>query len=80
MINGAVGIIFFFLCRVIKWPLVILLYAAQYHNYSMIAALMNLHKVCWICTGLDMALCLYWFKRILEVASKSFKADKPKED
>ena len=76
MVNGAIGVVSYLLCRIAKWPLVVLILAAQQHHYNVVAAAMTLRTTCWVGMGLDMAFCLYWFVRIIDLASRTLKADK----
>ncbi len=60
--------------RILNIPFVLLVYAAQYHNWNIVAALRKLRVVCYVAILLQYCLQLYWFNLILRLALKSFSS------
>lgn len=59
----------FFLARVANLPLVTLLYAAQYHNWSLPSALTTMTPVCHFFNSVQFLLQTYWFLSLLRIAA-----------
>ena len=51
-----------------------LVYAAQYHNWNLLAALRKLRLVCYVSIILQYCLQFYWFILIMKLALGSFSS------
>ena len=74
--NGVSLILVQLVVRVLNWPIVILIYTAQYHNWDFIAAFNSLYIVCIVSTTTWQVLELYWFYLILKLAANGFHKKK----
>lgn len=78
--NGFLLVFVFFVVRILNIPFAITVYAAQYHNWNFISALLRLRLVCYIFIGLQYIMQLYWFILIVKLALKSFAKFLQKSD
>jgi hypothetical protein len=69
LVNGVSLILVQLVVRVLNWPLVILAYAAHYHNWDLLASLRSLYAVCFISVGIWQMLEVYWFWMILQLVA-----------
>ena len=70
--NGFLLVFVFFVVRILNIPLVLMVYAAQYHNWNIVAALQRLRLVCYVSIILQYFLQFYWFIKIVKLALRSF--------
>ena len=63
-LTGIATLIVQFVTRILNWPLCILVYAAQYHDWDMVKAIHGLHSICIISMILWQVLETYWFMKI----------------
>ena len=63
-LTGIATLIVQFVTRILNWPLCILIYAAQYHDWDMVKAIHGLHSICIISMILWQVLETYWFMKI----------------
>ena len=68
---GLALLLTFFLARVANLPLVTLLYAAQYHDWSLSAALTSMTPVCHFFNSVQLLLQTFWFLSLLRIAAAS---------
>lgn len=61
----------FFIVRILNVPFTLLVYAAQYHNWDIVSALLRLRIVCYIAIFLQYILQIYWFVLIIRLGLKS---------
>lgn len=71
LVNGYLLVVAFFVVRILNIPFVILVYAAQYHNWSIMEALYHLKISCYVFIILQYCLQIYWFTLILKLALRS---------
>ena len=62
----------FFTVRILNIPFALTVYAAQYHNWEIMATLYQLRLVCYISIILQYILQIYWFILILKLVLKGF--------
>ena len=67
-INGAVLILVFLLVRVLNMPMCIVVYAAQYHQWSIMDTLRHLRWTCYAGIVTDVLIQGYWFISLLTLA------------
>ena len=72
--NGFLLVFVFFVVRILNIPFVLLVYAAQYHNWNIVSALRKLKVVCYVSIILQYCLQFYWFNLIVRLALRSFKS------
>ncbi len=70
-IIGALGVLTFFIFRLLNTPLTILLFAAQQHDWDLLAAASAMKPMCHVALGLEFLLQLYWFSAIVVVAANA---------
>ena len=68
-LNGVVLVLVQLVVRVLNWPLVILFYSAQYHNWDLLASLHSLYTICIVSTATWQALEIYWFLIIIRLVA-----------
>lgn len=64
------AVLAWFVTRILKVPLAILLCAAQYYNWDIMKTLLRLKVICYVVITLEMTLQVYWFIFVLRVALK----------
>lgn len=69
ILNGIALVVVQLVIRVLNWPIVILIYAAQHHNWDVIKAVYSLNPMCTIATTLWQALEVYWFWMVMQLAA-----------
>ena len=69
--NGFLLVAVFFVVRILNIPIVLLIYAAQCHNWNLIAALRKLKLICYFSICLQYTLQFYWFIKIVKLALMS---------
>ena len=62
------GFLVWFILLVLKFPIMILIYAAQYHNWDVYKALFHMTTTCYVSMSLELSLQIYWFIFVLGVA------------
>jgi hypothetical protein len=78
-INGVVLLVLWFFIRVLNYPIALLLYAVQYHDWNILLALGGMGAVCHPFCLLLFGFQTYWFIQIFKISvrttmSKSQKA------
>lgn len=74
--NGLALILVQLVVRVLNWPIVIMIYAAQYHNWDVVKALYSLYPLCIVSTTIWQILELYWFWMIIQLVAGFTKKKK----
>ena len=67
-VNRFLAVFTWFVLHVLKFPIMILIYAAQYHNWDVYKALFHMTTTCYVSMSLELSLQIYWFILILGVA------------
>lgn len=67
-INGLILLITFLLARVLYTPLAVLIYAGQYHSWSIWSALNAMYPVCHFFNTVQCILQTYWYLAIVNIA------------
>ena len=65
--NGVSLVLVQLVVRVLNWPLVVVIYAAQYHNWDIVSSLYHLYPMCIIATTIWQSLEMYWFWMIIQL-------------
>lgn len=73
-VNGALTILTFFIFRVMNTPLTVLLYAAQNHDWDVLAAMWTMRPVCHVTLALEFVLQVYWFSGLIRIAGSTVAA------
>jgi hypothetical protein len=78
-INGVVLLVLWFFVRVLNYPMALLLYAVQFHDWNVFSALGGMHAICHSFCLLHLGFQTYWFIQKLKISirttmSKSQKA------
>jgi hypothetical protein len=68
-LNGMSLVLVQLVARVLNWPLVIIIYTAQYHNWDFIASFNSLYTVCIVSTGMWQILEFHWFWMIVQLVA-----------
>lgn len=68
-VNGVAVILVQLVVRVLNWPAVVVIFAAQYHAWDIIATLKSLYTMCIVSTTVWQVLEVYWFCLILNLAA-----------
>ena len=76
--NGVALVLVQLVVRVLNWPIVVLIYAAQYHAWDVWASLHDLYLLCFVCTITWQVLELYWFWMIVQLVAGFTKSSKKK--
>ena len=71
MANGILLLLLFFVMRILNYPIAVLVYAAQYHNWSIWSALKNLYPMCHILSVLQTSLQAFWFYKIIVIGASA---------
>ena len=74
--NGVALVVVQLVVRVLNWPIVVLIYAAQYHAWDVWASLHDLYLLCFVCTITWQVLELYWFWMIVQLVAGFTKNSK----
>lgn len=77
LVNGVSVVLVQFVVRILNWPATIVVYAAQYHNWDIVAAVKSLYTLCIVCTVTWQVLEIYWFWLIIQL-SAGFAREKKK--
>lgn len=80
LLNGFLLVFVFFVVRILNIPFTLMVYAAQYHSWNIVAALRRLRLVCYIAIGLQYVLQFYWFILIVKLALKSLAKIRQKSE
>lgn len=67
--NGISLVLVQLVVRVLNWPIVIVIYAAQYHQWDVVKALYSLYPLCIVSTGVWQVLEIYWFWMIIQLVA-----------
>ena len=57
--------------RILNYPIAVLVYAAQYHSWSIWSALSTLYPMCHILSALQFSLQAFWFYRIISIGGSA---------
>ena len=76
MVNGIILILLFFVMRILNYPIAVLVYAAQYHNWSIWSALKNLYPLCHTLSAIQFAFQAFWFYQIFRLGAKAILSKK----
>ena len=71
MVNGIILVLLFLLIRILNYPIAVLVYAAQYHDWSIWLALSALYPMCHILSALQFSLQAFWFYQIVRVSGSA---------
>ncbi len=67
-VNGFLAVVVWFFVRILKLPFMVMVYAAEYHNWNIYKALLHMRVVCYVSITLEMTMQVYWFIFIVRVA------------
>lgn len=77
LLNGVALVLVQLVVRLLNWPVVIIIYTAQYHNWDFVSAFNRVYNMCIVCTTVWQVLEIYWFWMIIQlVAGYKKKSDK----
>ena len=74
--NGIILLLLFFVMRILNYPIAVLVYAAQYHNWSIWSALKNLYPMCHTLSAIQFAFQAFWFYQIFRLGAKAILSKK----
>ena len=72
-INGLLLLTTFLLVRVLYTPLAVLIYAGQYHSWSVWSALNAMYPICHFFNTVQFILQTYWYLAIVNIALGTVK-------
>ena len=71
VVNGIILVLLFLLIRILNYPIAILVYTAQYHNWNIWSALSALYPMCHILSALQSSLQAFWFYQIVTIGGSA---------
>jgi hypothetical protein len=71
MANGIILLLLFFFMRILNYPIAVLVYAAQYHDWSVWSALKNLYPMCHTLSAIQFVFQGFWLYQIVRLGAKA---------
>ena len=71
MANGIALVVTYLVTRIFNYPIAVLVYTAQYHDWSIWAALKNLYPMCHILSVLQTSLQAFRFYKIIVIGASA---------